>query len=110
MRWAVALVGFALLGGLSLAQTPIPQTPVVRDAVPTLPQLTAFPDAAPATMLGANILPINLATAMQLAGGNPIDVQIAMRQVELSAKQYNRAKLLWLPNIMVGIPATARSR
>ena len=102
MRWAVALLGFALLSGLSLAQTPIPQTPVVRDAVPTLPQLTAFPDAAPATMLGANILPINLATAMQLAGGNPIDVQIAMRQVELSAKQYDRAKLLWLPNIMVG--------
>ncbi len=86
MRWAVALLGFALLDGLSHAQ----------------PQLTAFPDAAPATMLGANVLPINLATAMQLAGANPIDVQIAMRQVELSAKQYDRAKLLWVPNIMVG--------
>ncbi len=102
MRWAVALLGFALLGGLSLAQTPLPQPPVVRDAVPPLPTVTAFPDAAPATLLSANVLPINLATAMQLAGANPIDVQIAMRQVELSAKQYDRAKLLWLPNIMVG--------
>jgi len=47
--------------------------------------------------------PINLATALQLAGASPIDVQIAARQVELSAKAYDRARLLWLPNVVTGV-------
>ena len=46
--------------------------------------------------------PINLATALQLAGASPIDVQIAGRQVELSSKSLERARLLWLPNLTVG--------
>ena len=46
--------------------------------------------------------PINLAAALQLAGASPIDVQIAGRQVELSAKSLERARLLWLPNLMMG--------
>jgi outer membrane protein TolC len=47
-------------------------------------------------------LPINLATAFQLANARPIDVQIAGQQVAAAAAVYDRARLLWLPNIAVG--------
>lgn len=48
-------------------------------------------------------LPINLASAFRLAGARPLDVQIAGRQVEAAAAQYDRAKLLWVPNFVVGV-------
>jgi outer membrane protein TolC len=66
------------------------------------PRVTSPVPEAPPAEPDAKTLPINLATALQLAGANPIDVQLATRQLELSTKSYDRAKLLWLPNIMVG--------
>src|SRR5262249_1487064 len=48
-------------------------------------------------------LPINLATAMQLAGTQPIDVQVASRQVGIAAAQYDRARYVWLPSVLGGI-------
>lgn len=48
-------------------------------------------------------LPINLATALQLAHARPLDVQIAGRQVAAAAAVYDRARLLWVPNIALGI-------
>ncbi len=51
---------------------------------------------------GDTPLPINLATALQLAGARPLDVQIAGRQVAAAAAAFDRARVLWLPNISVG--------
>ena len=48
-------------------------------------------------------LPINLATALQLAHARPLDVQIAGRQVAAAAAVYDRARLLWVPNIALGV-------
>ncbi|MBN9119157.1 MAG: TolC family protein [Planctomycetes bacterium] len=47
-------------------------------------------------------LPINLATALQLANARPLDVQIAGKQVAAAAAVYDRARLLWVPNVYVG--------
>lgn len=47
-------------------------------------------------------LPINLATALRLANARPLDVQIAGRQVAAAAALYDRARVLWLPNISLG--------
>jgi len=47
-------------------------------------------------------LPINLATALQLANARPFDVQIAGKQVEAAVARYDRARLLWVPNLSVG--------
>jgi outer membrane protein TolC len=58
------------------------------------------PPAAPEA--GEKVLPINLATALRLANASPIDVQIAGRQVELAAAAYDRAKVLWVPNLVMG--------
>ncbi len=72
--------------------------------IPPLALSSPVPSAEPAVARPAErTQPINLATALQLAGASPIDVQIAARQVELSAKAYDRAKLLWLPNISTGV-------
>jgi outer membrane protein TolC len=57
---------------------------------------------SPMAEAGEKILPINLATALRLANAQPIDVQIAGRQVELAAASYDRARLLWVPNLIMG--------
>jgi outer membrane protein TolC len=59
-------------------------------------------DPPPAAAGGDRPLPINLATALQLAGARPLDVQIAGRQVAAAAAGFDRARVLWLPNIVVG--------
>jgi outer membrane protein TolC len=46
--------------------------------------------------------PINLATAFQLAGVQPIDVAVASQQIQVAASQLTQANLLWLPTIMIG--------
>ena len=58
--------------------------------------------APPAAAGGDRPLPINLATALQLAGARPLDVQIAGRQVAAAAAAFDRARVLWLPNLVVG--------
>ena len=63
---------------------------------PVLPDTTPPPEPADAA------LPINLATALQLAHASPLDVQIAGRQVEAAAARYDRARLWWAPNIVAG--------
>ena len=62
----------------------------------------ALPDPAPSPDPSDAALPINLATALQLAHATPLDVQIAGRQVEAAAARYDRARLWWAPNILVG--------
>ena len=61
-----------------------------------------LPENVPTPAASDRPLPINLATAMQLAGARPLDVQIAGRQVEAAAAVFDRARLLWVPNIVVG--------
>ena len=62
-----------------------------------------LPNQSPPLAASEKPLPINLASAMRLAGAQPLDVQIAGRQVEAAAAVYDRAKLLWVPNFVVGM-------
>jgi outer membrane protein TolC len=48
-------------------------------------------------------LPINLATAMQLAGARPLDIAAATAQVEQALAQQLQAKALWIPNLNAGV-------
>src|SRR5688572_14206988 len=70
---------------------PPPPAPLVAGRNP----LTTEPP--PATAGGDRPLPINLATALHLAGARPLDVQIAGRQVAAAAAAFDRARVLWLP-------------
>lgn len=80
-RLFLLLFSFAAIGAESRAAE-----------VPTSP----LPEA------GEKILPINLATALRLANAQPIDVQVAGRQVALAVATYDRARLLWVPNLIIG--------
>jgi len=61
------------------------------------------PPAKPAAEPDDAIYPITLSAALKLAGSRPLDIAIADRQVELAAKQLDRARLAWVPNIVVGV-------
>jgi outer membrane protein TolC len=63
------------------------------------PVAIAPPEPAPAD----KPLPINLPTAMQLAGVRPIDIGLASERLRLAAAQLERAQVLWLPTIFLGV-------
>ena len=47
-------------------------------------------------------LPINFATALQLANAKPIDIRVAEQLVTIASRQLDRAQMLWIPNLVVG--------
>jgi outer membrane protein TolC len=47
-------------------------------------------------------LPINLATALRLAGARPIIIAAAQASVQAAAAQFQQARVLWLPSFNVG--------
>ncbi|MBN9520749.1 TolC family protein [bacterium] len=95
---------------LARGQEPAPRTAFAGPVLPYPPPPQRLvtgrnplaADPPPATAGGDQPLPINLATALQLAGARPLDVQIAGRQVAAAAAVFDRARVLWLPNISVG--------
>lgn len=91
-------IGVAILVGLLAASTACAQS-----RAPELPPLVLTPLPFNTEIPGERVSPINLASALQLAGAKALDVQIAIRQVDLAARQYDRAKLLWVPNLVVGV-------
>lgn len=107
---SVCAVAFAAVGCAHTEPVDVP--PLARAQVPaggsaaspsfTPPTATnPLPDAATLDPTDRP-LPINLSTALQLAGARPLDVQIAAKQAEVSAARYDRARLLWVPNVSVG--------
>lgn len=81
------------------------------DSIPTMP-------AAPLPIPGpANVglpvggrdakapagLPINLATAMQLAGVRPLDIAAATALIEEALAENLQAKVLWIPTVNAGV-------
>jgi outer membrane protein TolC len=57
---------------------------------------------APAPTPTDKPLPINLPTALQLAGVRPLDISLASERIRLAAAQLDRAQVLWLPTIYLG--------
>jgi outer membrane protein TolC len=67
---------------------------------PSAPPVTWAPPAGtPADCL----LPINLPTALHLAGVRPLDVAVAAERTEVAAAQLDRARVLWLPTLYLGV-------
>lgn len=47
-------------------------------------------------------LPINLATALRLSDARPLVIAAAQARVQISAAQLEKARVLWLPNLVAG--------
>ena len=77
------------LSTLTLSAAKAPESPAPVPIVPAPPA----PNDKP--------LPINLATALQLAGARPIDIDLAV-EAHRSAAPLERAEVLWLPTIYLG--------
>src|SRR5262245_16594565 len=92
MTVRVCLVAGLFLTAAAAGQEPAPPP---RPAVPT--------PAVPAAETAGRSLPINLPTALHLAGVRPIDVAVATQRVEAAAAQLERANLLWLPTVYLGV-------
>lgn len=58
--------------------------------------------APPAPDASDRPLPINLPTALQLADVRPIDIAVASERVRVAAAQLTRARVLWLPTVLLG--------
>jgi outer membrane protein TolC len=61
------------------------------------------PVSLPGPIASDKPLPINLPTALQLAGVRPIDIGLASERIRLAAAQLNRAQVLWLPTVYLGV-------
>jgi len=57
----------------------------------------------PATQLESRALPINLPTALHLAGANPLDIALASQRLSIASAELQRAKVLWLPTVLMGV-------
>src|SRR5579883_2470647 len=84
--------------GAALPTTPIPPAPEplpgpASAGLPRGGRIAPTPEG----------LPINLATALQLAGVRPLDIAAAVAQVEQALGLQLQAKALWIPNINGGI-------
>lgn len=107
--WAGAVAGCAAPGCLA-PERPLDTDAALERRAPKLPPHKAAPPRAPTVPPPEPApedpdapLPINLATALQLGNARPLDVQIAGRQVQAAAAAHDRARLLWVPNLAVGI-------
>ena len=63
---------------------------------------TPLPASPPAQAEGRP-LPINLPTALQLANARPIDIALASQRLQVAAAQLDRADVLWLPTLYLGV-------
>jgi outer membrane protein TolC len=101
LRRLVLGASLALLaaGGASTltGQQPAPGGVEPRNAAvaATLPLAAALPEDRP--------LPINLPTALKLAKARPLDIALASRRLEIAQAQLDRASVLWLPSIYLGV-------
>jgi outer membrane protein TolC len=97
----LALLGVTLLlAGRrgALGQDPAPPAyPVqIPSCTPPVPFTPPTPD------LYDRPLPINLPTALKLAGARPLDIAAAAARIRLAAAELQRAQVLWLPTVYLG--------
>lgn len=60
------------------------------------------PFTPPPAEVGEKVLPISLPTALKLAQARGLDVAAASERINQALAQYDKAKVLWLPTILLG--------
>src|SRR5258708_39964746 len=103
-EWTVT---FGLLAGAGLGPTAVELHGQEKPPRPSLHELSPAKEiatlCAPKPLADDKPLPINLPTALTLANAQPLDIALASERVRLAAAQLDRAKVLWLPNLIWGV-------
>jgi len=101
-----AMCAAALAGIPAAAQAPPSAACPDRGALLRGPILTdgGTPAGLPAAKPGATDkpLPINLATALRLAGARPVLIEAAVASEQAAAALWEKSRVLWLPSFNVG--------
>ncbi|MBP3954581.1 TolC family protein [Gemmata sp. G18] len=71
-------------------------------SVPPARGAAALPPVPAATGQGKP-LPIDLTTALTLTNASPLDIQIAGERLRAAGAALDRAKVMWLPNVSLGL-------
>jgi outer membrane protein TolC len=95
----VAAAHHGAMQPLACGQEQAPAPHALQDRIGSPPA----PVVPPAPEPSDKPLPINLPMALQLAGVRPIDVQLASQRIQVAAAALERANVLWLPTILLGI-------
>ncbi|HEV8004017.1 MAG TPA: TolC family protein, partial [Planctomycetaceae bacterium] len=98
----VFLIPLTLSAQEQAASAPPGQDFVASFQPMSTPATAPQPAASAPLPSGDKPLAINLASALQLAGAEPIDVRLAAARIRLAAAQLDYAKLLWLPTLYLG--------
>jgi outer membrane protein TolC len=92
----------ALLGVLSHCHGQEEAPPPRPFFLPNAPNVPAPPPAAFFPTAGGKPFPINLPTAMKLGNARGLDIELASQRLQLASAQLQGAKVLWLPNLILG--------
>jgi outer membrane protein TolC len=96
-RWMLIA---GLLGGVAAAADLPPASPPAPElATPALPPL---PPGAETLVPGQVIRPIDLTSALRLAGARDLDVAMARERVCEAVAELEQARVLWLPSLFIG--------
>src|SRR5438067_2115712 len=98
---------FTLLGALGVICGGLASVPAfAQDAGPgrtiTLWE-PSQPFTPPAPAPEDRPLTLNLANALEMANVRPIDVAVAAERIRLAAAELERASVLWLPTLLLGV-------
>lgn len=98
---------FAILATLSIVTPSRPawgqeQAPPPRPLAPTAPEIPAPPSVTSFPSAGGKPYPINLPTAMKLGNARGLDIELAVRRLQVAAAQKQAANVLWLPSLVFG--------
>lgn len=86
----------------TVGKQPTPPPAVVQAKAELPADKPALPAIPPAADQGKP-LPIDLPTALALSGSRPLDVRLAAERVRAAAAAFDRARVLWLPDLSVGV-------
>ena len=98
---AAGLLGACLVASTCLAQERIVPPPA-NSPLETTVKADGVDLGKPLAEPELQVLPIDLATALQLSGSRPIDVQLAQEGVRGASASLLQAQALWLPSITIG--------
>lgn len=97
------LLACALLGVLAAGVRTQETLPAPRANAPAPPPITPISVPLPQAVAGDRPLPINLPSALQLTNARALDIALASQRIRVAAAQLDRAKVLWLPSIQMGL-------
>jgi outer membrane protein TolC len=83
---------------LDMPEMPPPPSTSSREP----PSTTSVVLPPPPETVGGKPYPINLATALKLGDARNLDIELASRRLQTAGAQWQGARVLWLPNLLLG--------